>query len=173
MKTAFTIEESPVFRVILPSQVNWSVLLIFASVAAVFNVTTWMIPTNGSGGPELAFRIASPLLAVAAVGLLLWSLFGREIVSFEGFALVVRYELLGMAFCREFDRNEVRNLRPRAVPSTESWKKSSTDSIAFDYGPQTFTFGNLEPTDAVHLAEQLVQRFPELKPVPPVVIHSF
>lgn len=174
MKQVYSIEEAPYFRVLVPAKVPFFPLLIVTFVAAMFNFVNFVARlSTPQSGTNLLFRVFAPGLGLAALGGWLWMFFGREIISFEGSALIHRYQILGAGFSFEFERSAVRNLRPRTISAQKNSFESAHDEVAFDYGAKTYTFGRLEPTVAMKLADDFVRRFPELRPEPPMVINSF
>jgi len=101
-----------------------------------------------------------------AIYMLLWMIFGREIVSLGSRSLGLKRDVLGFGRLKEYDVSHIHNLRV----SSGSWNPFDFTSalqfwgigggmIAFDYGSKTCRFGtSLEEAEANQLVQQLKSR---------------
>jgi len=101
-----------------------------------------------------------------AFAVLLWSLFGVETVTVAGRSIMIRREVLGIGFRREYDMVHATNLRvaadsfnlfdPRA--GLRFWGFGG-GPIAFDYGSSTVRFANgLDEAEANRIVARIVSR---------------
>jgi hypothetical protein len=101
------------------------------------------------------------------IAYVLWTLFGRHVVTIDFSVLLHRREVFGAGITRAFHVHEMRNLRPSAVPASGSRRHAEEKiSVAFDYGAKTIHLGTncFDEAEAVILVERIRQRFPGLAP---------
>lgn len=116
-----------------------------AGVASMF-VVVWLLGWTAAG------------LASVAMLAFLWD--GREIVTVDDRAIVLRAEALGRGLDRTYDLQRATNLRPVAVSSNRD-----REFLAFDYSGRTVTFGTgLHDEDAERVAREITTRWPHLHP---------
>jgi hypothetical protein len=98
---------------------------------------------------------------VYAAAMVLWTLFGREVITIDGRSLTIRREALRLGRTHRYDLVEVKNLR--WIPSTDAppsrrapWEGGL---IAFDHGKKTVRFARpLEDAEAKVVAKRLAER---------------
>jgi hypothetical protein len=102
-----------------------------------------------------------------ALYVLLWLLFGREIVMIEGGSLSYRRDVFGLGRNRIFPLSDISNLRAAglygASARSDRWAFPglSPGVIAFEYKGKTFRFGpELEEPEAHELVEALRAHLP-------------
>ena len=114
--------------------------------------------------------VAWTLAGVFALVVVLWMTAGRERIVLGSDTLVLRREALGLGLSREYPLADVRNLRaspqvlvPRAYSSGLQFWGLAGGAIAFDFGPSTIRFGQVEEGEAETIVKQLRARhsFPE------------
>ena len=98
----------------------------------------------------------------------LWSLFGREVITLRGDVLSIRREVLAFGRTREYDLSQVRNLRVSPVPYNPFDFRAGLHFwgigggiVAFDYGAGTVRFGaGVQEGEASDLVKRLSDRHP-------------
>jgi hypothetical protein len=120
-------------------------IVLMLSFLGIF-VTGWKCTGWTLERPPTSPRAVLPWLLLLGpwgalvVGILLWTLFGREVVTTDGRTLSIRYELLGLARERRYDLGEVRALR--YVPPADHARLRLPESvIAFEHRGKTIRFG--------------------------------
>jgi hypothetical protein len=92
----------------------------------------------------------------------LWNAIGREVVALRPGLLVIRRDVAGLGFSREYSVADVRHLRV-SVPPSDAGRWSSPvrfgrapGVIAFDHGARTVRFGEgLDEAEASLLLEEM------------------
>lgn len=92
--------------------------------------------------------------------------FGREHIILRPDALVIRRELFSIARSREYDLDQIRNLRVSPAAFNRPGSAASLQGfgtggclIAFDYGASTIRFGSaIEEAEAGQVVERLASR---------------
>ena len=129
-------------------------------------VTRFVDKSQGAGGWSRFFWLLIWTIGGAwAIFAWLWMIAGRERIVLSTNAFIVRREILGVGWTREFDLGQVRNLRVKTeLPpeDSKSFGRRRTQlfdgRIAFDYGPKTFQFGAVDEAEANDLVSQLKRR---------------
>jgi hypothetical protein len=91
-----------------------------------------------------------------------WTVFGREVVRLDGVVLSVSRQPIGIPRRRDFDWQEVRNLRiDRGRIRRWDLQRTPFDGrIAFDYGARTYRLGQgVDEAEAAMLIRELESRF--------------
>jgi hypothetical protein len=88
---------------------------------------------------------------------LLRTLGGRDVILVDQHRVVIRREIFGLAFGKEYTASEMQKLRFQ--PETGSGRSHRSSRIAFDYGAKTITFGDrLDESEANQLISLIGQR---------------
>jgi hypothetical protein len=173
------VETAEGFLVSTPARRNWFVMLFlplwligwFMGEVAVGN----QLLDPGRGQHEETLFLVVWLIAwtfggLAAIVLLLWTTVGVERVKIGGDAIIIRREVLGVGFSREYDSNHAGNLRvaPDAFSMFDPrnafrfWGLGG-GPVAFDYGSSTVRFGSgLDEAEASRVVSRVVSRFGRL-----------
>ena len=111
------------------------------------------------------FRIIFGLAVVYSVTVVLWNLFGKEILSIATSTLSVKKNLFGLQLGRTYDRSQVSDVRVSPEPAPPFWEKGFRQSglsggvIAFDYGAKTIRCGvGIDEAEAKQILEYLRSR---------------
>ena len=105
----------------------------------------------------------------AVVTTILWMLRGREVVTVDRDALVVRREVFGVGPTQEYEARHISNLRASPLPfgvgaygsSPLALLRQGLGTIAFDYGAKTYRFGiAMEEAEARILIRQIEGKMP-------------
>jgi hypothetical protein len=133
-------------RVVLVVVPVWLTLWISSIAGAAGQLTS-----GRARGGEARFFEVWLVVAVVAGGAVvydwLWNAIGREVVGLRPGVLVIRRDVAGLGFRREYSLADVRNLRV-SVPPSDAGRWSSPirfgrdpGVIAFDHGARTVRFG--------------------------------
>jgi hypothetical protein len=154
----------------IPVRRNWVVLV----VVPVW-LTLWISGIAGAAGQVISGRarggeagffevwlVAAVLGGGVVVYTWLWNAIGREVVGLRPGVLVVRRDVSGLGFSREYGLADVRNLRV-SVPPSDAGRWCSPirfgrepGVIAFDHGARTVRFGEgLDEAEASLVLEEL------------------
>jgi hypothetical protein len=160
----------------IPSRKNWFVILFlgawlggwfFGEISAISTLTSEQSPE-----PFLMFWLVGWTLgALCAASIILWQLFGQEIVAVDASSLVHRVEVLGIGRTRSFSLKQIEKLRSvdfsvGAVNNQASWMPPifghGVGTVAFDYGARTYRLAPaLDEAEAKLLVEQLSKFMPK------------
>ena len=149
----------------------WSVGWFFAEKATLFQVFD-----PETAPPGKAFLTLWLLLWTAAGAFViytwLWIVSGREVLLFDATSLTISRETALFARARNFDADNVRDLRtaPTMGPCSLMDARSTFvlwgltgGHIAFDYGAKTYSFGaGVDEAEAKQIVKQIVDRYPSL-----------
>lgn len=164
------------FDIAIPTRKNWFVILFLAAwlfgwywgEVSAARVLMSAEPGGPTGRGFLFFWLAGWTVGgTFALLTLLWTLVGIERIRIDGGQIATRREILGIGLSREYDANQVQNLRvaanrfgpfhPRA--GFRSWG-SGGGRIAFDYGSATVRIGSaLEEAEATRIVARIGERF--------------
>jgi hypothetical protein len=158
----------------MPNRRSWFVIGMLAfwvcawGVGEVIGSTTWFkgeVPP-GEEGLMLAWLGVWTVSGLAALVALQWQVMGKEIVMVQGQALRTRREGGGIGFRKEYDVQQIANLRveqPKFSPfdvsaSFQLWGIGG-GVIAFESGGKTRRFGaGLDEAEAKQVVDSLKRR---------------
>jgi hypothetical protein len=110
----------------------------------------------------LAFELVLWSAWLYGVYLLLWNLGGREIVCLNDQSLMVRREIWGVGFSKEFLARGVSDVRSSMSDKVSfiSWRWGMGERIRFSYAGKTYSFGKgLEESEVQNLIKILRERY--------------
>jgi hypothetical protein len=163
-------------EVSIPNQKNWLLIIFIGAwmcgwfmgeTSAISQLMKGDVMNNGARGFLAFWLVAWTVGGFAAVTAWLWNVAGVERARFRSDAVLVRREILGIGFTREYDTGHIRNLRVASQPeSITGWNARlgatgfGGGKIAFDYGSSTVRFAaGLEEAEASQLVSQIRSRF--------------
>lgn len=164
------------FEVSIPTRKNWLLILFlgawmcgwfFGESSAISQLMSLEGKNAGASGFLLFWLAGWTVGGLAAGTAWLWNVAGVERVRFNSDAVLVRREVLGIGFTREYDAGHIRNLRLSGEPASISdWRSRFHatgllgGAIAFDYGSSTVRFAlGLDEGEATQLVSQIRSRF--------------
>lgn len=171
-----TITDQPdELRIVIPNRRSWFVIGMLAFWVCAWGVGEVMGSTTlykgevppGEEGLMLAWLGVWTVSGVAALVALQWQVMGKEIVTVQGQTLQMQREGGGIGFGKEYDVQQMVNLRmeqPRFSPfdvsaSLQLWGIGG-GVIAFESGGKTRRFGTgLDEAEAKQVVEALKRRF--------------
>jgi hypothetical protein len=142
-------------EIVIPVRRNWAVLVVVPVwltlwISGIVGAAGQVISGRARGG-EAGFFEVWLIVAVAAgatvVYYWLWNAIGREVVGRRPGLLMIRRDVAGLGFSREYSLADVRNLRVSLPPPDAArWApplRLSRDAgaIAFDHDARTVRFG--------------------------------
>jgi hypothetical protein len=163
-------------EVSIPARKNWFLILFlgawlggwfFGEASAIRELMSDDAKDFGARGFLGFWLVAWTVGGLAAASAWLWNFAGIERTRFRSDAVVVRREVLGLGFTREYDAGHIRNLRVAGDPmSITDWRSRFQatgllgGTIAFDYGSSTVRFAlGLEEAEASQIVSQVRSRF--------------
>ena len=157
-------------ELVVPVRRNWVVLVVVPVwltlwIGGIVGVAGQVSSGRARGGEAGFFEV---WLAVAVAGTAtvvyawLWNAIGREVVGLRPGLLVIRRDVAGFGFSREYSLGDVRHLRV-SVPPSDAGRWSSPlrfgrepGVLAFDHGARTVRFGEgLEEAEASLVLEEM------------------
>lgn len=164
-------------RIAIAARRNWFMILFLSAWLGGWTMgEVSAIGQLASGNAEgnhlfLVFWLAGWTLGGAwAMTTLLWSLFGKEIVTVGSAGIAYRVEIFGLGRTRSYASNHISGLRPADFTSGGIMNPASTappffgepsGPIAFDYGADTVRLGrSLTEAEARLLMTKLRERLP-------------
>jgi len=154
----------------IPVRRNWVVLVIGPVwlalwITGIVGAAGQVVSGRARGGEAEFFEV---WLAVAVAGAAtvvyawLWNAIGREVVGLRPGLLVIRRDVAGLGFSREYSLADVRHLRV-SVPPSDAGRWSSPirfgrepGVIAFDHGARTVRFAEgLDEAEASLVLEEM------------------
>jgi hypothetical protein len=109
------------------------------------------------------------LIIAYSIVILLWLLFGVEVIKVDYASIKLRRQILGLGRTLEYNGDHVRKLRAAPIVyATTGYRSSFTweylglsgGQIAFDYGAKTIRFGGgLDEAEACIIVDAIAQRF--------------
>ena len=171
-----TITDQPdELRIVIPCRRSWFVIGMLAFWVCAWGVGEVMGSTTlfkgevppGEAGLMLAWLGVWTVSGLAALVALQWQVMGKEIVTVQGQTLKTRREGGGIGFRKEYDLQQMANLRveqPRFSPfdvsaSFQLWGIGG-GVIAFESGAKTRRFGSgLDEAEAKQVVDSLKRRF--------------
>jgi len=173
-------DDGDALQITIPTRKNWFLILFMGAwmggwfmgeTSAIGQLTGER--SNSGGDAFLMFWLAAWTVGgVFALFTWLWNLAGIERVMFRGDSVLIRREVLGVGFTREYDATQVRNLRLSGIAPSNmfAWRNSGRfwgqtgGMITFDYGSSTVQFGGgIDEAEAAQLVERAQSRFPALR----------
>jgi hypothetical protein len=139
----------------------WLTLWISGIVGAAGQVTSGRARGGEAGFFEVWLAVAVAAGATVVYGWL-WNAIGREVVGLRSGLLVIRRDVAGLGFSREYSLADVRHLRV-SVPPSDAGRWSSPirfgrepGVLAFDHGARTVRFGEgLDEAEACLVLEEM------------------
>ena len=142
-------------ELVVPVRRNWVVVFVVPVwltlwISGIVGAAGQVVSGRARGGEAGFFEV---WLAVAVAGTAtvvyawLWNAVGREVVGLRAGLLVIRRDVAGLGFSREYRLADVRHLRVSAPPSDAGrWScpirfGREPGVIAFDHGARTVRFG--------------------------------
>jgi hypothetical protein len=145
---------------LLPWLVGW-----FVGERKILEEVSQVNLRSSVGGAALVLFLVAGWTAggVYAAAMVLWTLFGREVITIDEQSLSIRREALGVGRTHRYQLAQVKDLR--WIPSTDSrpsrrapWEGGL---IAFDHGKKTIRFARpLDDAEAKVVAKRLAERIP-------------
>lgn len=155
---------------IIPTQKNWLIMLFYSVWLCGWAVGEFIAPFAffRSGTPIFVFVFVLAWLAIWTIGglyalwILLWNIFGQEIITVNNEILQIEQRVFGFGRSREYLIPKTRNYRIKsdsmAFFSAGLWDYSK-GTIKFDYGMKTFDFGmNIKESEALYIINLLKGR---------------
>ena len=117
----------------------------------------------------MTFWLCGWTLAGGAVALIiLWQLFGREIIELDIQSLSIRLEILGVGRAKQFSTAHISNLRhvlPGLGISRHAGAPITPKTIKFDFGKSTHGFGmGVDEAEAKQLIATMTNKVRSLQP---------
>jgi hypothetical protein len=162
-------------EIVIPSKKNPLLLLFLAAwlVGWAFAEVTVIRELMTERAKEGTLFIAAWLLMWTvgggfAIYTMSWSLVGKEILRVEPGALSVRRDVLGFGRTKEYDLDQVKNLRVASQAADPfGWGAGMRlwgmdgGTIAFDYGAKTFHFAaGVDEAEGRQILDELSSRHP-------------
>jgi hypothetical protein len=160
-------------RVVIPARrpillllflIPWLVGWFFGERELLKQVSGVNLLSSVAGAAVVVFFVAGWTYGgVYAAAMVLWTLFGREVITLDGHSLTIRREALRLGRTHRYELAQVKNLR--WIPSTDDppSRRSPWEGglIAFDHGKKTIRFARpLEDAEAKVVAKRLAERNP-------------
>jgi len=121
--------------------------------------------TGGAGAFEILWLCGWTLGGAFALNILIWNLFGKEIITFSQGTLTIQRKGTIFFRAKTYDLNEARNFRAEQVPQYDNYYRNrslsnafnpNNGTIKFDYGMQTIRFAdNMDEAEANYILEKL------------------
>ena len=170
-KPRSTLEEGPEgLRITIPVKAHPLFLCIAGLwiVMGIFGIVT-MANHPRAGTERFPQEMFGPviLFSLFALCLILWNICRRQVVTVRAKVLMVRTEVMRIGRSREYDLQQVKNLRPAPTSGTSDWLAHlyrfpgfTPGSILFDYGARTFRFGpGIDEPEARKLIDAIQRHF--------------
>jgi hypothetical protein len=157
-------------EIVIPVRRNWVLIVVMPLWLGLWSIgiagAMREVVSGRARGGDAAFLTVWLLGAVlggsAVVGAWLWTAIGREVVGLRPGLLVIRRDVAGLGFSREYRLADVRHLRVSLPPRDASrWAPplrfgSGPGVIAFDHGARTVRFAEgLDEAEASVVLEEL------------------
>lgn len=161
----------------IPSRKEWFIILFTGAwlVGWAFGEITvlkFLFPGRPFAGPILfitAWMVLWTLGGLYAIYILLWQLFGKELIAVSNQAIIVNRVIFGLKIPREYDASHIRGLRISTLPEPADlfgfYRATrvtgfSGGLIAFDYGAKTIRFGmGIDEAEARQILTEITQVF--------------
>jgi hypothetical protein len=124
--------------------------------------------SNGIVGPKSWDRLhVSEIFAVLGIGLLVWLVAGREVVTIDAALVRIRREIFGVGWSRNYMVKDVRDIRAGFFLDPKANGKWNPDHVRatlyFGYMGKIQSFGNeIVMQDAVRIENAIRQVFPHI-----------
>lgn len=117
----------------------------------------------------LAWLVLWTLLGAIAFFSLLWHIGGRETLSIDNDALILRRATFGLGFSRHFQLSAVKDFRAVDIDVAAPRRRDpfgwQSGHLAFDYGASTVRFGaGVDLAEAKSLVERILAAKPAVAP---------
>ncbi|MGE5404271.1 MAG: hypothetical protein ACM3PP_04970 [Candidatus Saccharibacteria bacterium] len=155
---------------IIPVKKNWLIIPFYSFWLCGWAVGEFMAPFAffRSGTPIFVFAFVLAWLVIWTMGglyaiwILLWNIFGQEIVTVNNEILQIDNRVFRFGRSREYLINETRNYRAKSDSMaffSAGLRDYSKGTVKFDYGMKTFDFGmNIEESEALYIINLLKSR---------------
>ena len=174
-KSIFSFEEIDNEIVIsIPSHKNIP-FIVFMSLGFLAIAAALVVPFLAPGEwsfLDLIFLIVGSIICLVFLGfalyVVLWSLFGREIIRVDADTLGIQRRLFWDRQPKDYEISSIRALRVTGVPY-EPFRLFRSfglagGPIAFDYGAETVRFGaGIQEAEAEHVLDLLSKKAPQLR----------
>jgi hypothetical protein len=176
-KPRHTIEDTgEILRISVPSpKRKYPILasgfgLVWMVVLLIFLSPPWLrIGFDGESWFPIIWTTGMILIIAYAIVILLWLLFGVEVIRVDSASIKIRRQIFGLGRTREYNGDHIRRLRAAPIVyATTGYRNSFTweylglsgGQIAFDYGAKTVRFGGgIDEAEACMIVDTIVQRF--------------
>jgi hypothetical protein len=143
--------------------------LVFTVVFLLLTSRSFFGPSY-HGEPWLPYAVLGMLVLASlyAMAVLLWLLFGVEVIKADRAGIKTRRQVFGLGRTREYDGDHIRHLRTAPMVYATTYRNNFTSGylgltggqIAFDYGAKTVRFGGgIDETEARMIVDTIAQRF--------------
>jgi len=108
------------------------------------------------------------LAGAYAIVILLWLLFGAEVIKIDHAGIKTRRQVFGLGRTLDYEGNHIRRLRAAPMVYATTYRSNFTSEylgwaggqIAFDYGAKTARFGSgVDEAEARMIVDAITQRF--------------
>jgi len=139
--------------------------------AAVVFVHDFFAPGDRSS-VDLILPMVGNLICLVFLGfalyVVLWSLFGREIIKVDADTLSIQRRLFLDRQPKDYELSSVKTLRTTPIPYEPfyilRWLGLTGGPIAFDYGTETVRFGaGMQEAEANQMLDLLLKKAPQLR----------
>lgn len=157
-------------RIVIPYWNSGAIgfLVLWTMVNANFGYLAWRGISHGCVGSQSWTRFhLSELGCVAGVGIVLWIVFGREVVTITQDLLCIRYQVFGLGWSKRFAQSDVQSLGASFFLDHRArgkWDPALVHTeLYFSYAGKIRTFGkDISTRDARRLVEVIHQSFPRI-----------
>jgi hypothetical protein len=159
----------------MPGRRSWFVICVLGFWISGWAVAEVMVAAqflNGDAPPEgelfmLAWFGVWTVVGVMAIYAWLWQVMGKEIVTVRGQTFIIRRDIGGFGFDREYTLVRLRDLRvvqvgfnPMNVSSSLQLWGFGGGVVAFNYGTKTYRFGTgLDEVEAKQAVTAIKKRY--------------
>ncbi len=160
-------------HIVIPGWLNWGILVfllwwLYLALRGIRSDLTKSLPAD-TNWSNIGWIALWAIHIFAVLGILVWMIAGREILSIDGTLLVLRREILGLGWSREFALGEVRNLGAMSeldLSARGKWNPALlSTSMTFQCNGKTYRFGRgLDRIEAKHVMQAIRARFPSSFP---------
>jgi hypothetical protein len=153
-------EDAGTLRISIPMKRNWFVILFLIFWLGMWGTgwreTAKQLPSNPRQ-PFLVFWIAGWTLGgIWAMTWCIRTLAGRDTLTVSGDYFVIRKQVFGLGWAKQYLRSQIRDLRFQ--PELQQGRTRQNSRIAFDYGAKTITFADgLDEAEA----DQILSTIPQ------------
>jgi hypothetical protein len=157
----------------IPARKQWFVVLFFP---------VWLTFWTFGGIAAIAALLTSPNLFILvwlcgwlfgeafALFTILWMLGGKENIDVASQSIIVRYQLFGMNYSKEYATEYIHDLRVQPMTYPSTWGSRTRTSnvwgfnngvIVFDYGSKTIRIaGGIDEAEGKQILATIVQAYP-------------